>query len=157
MVKNNGHIFEEEFKKSIPFFIYSKKLKVAQFYKNGGNEGDYLVYYKPNLFIFELKSHLGKSIPFEALRENQIKGLVRVKGNIDGAKVGFIFNFRDLEETFYLSAYDVANYMETADRKSFPIEWVREQGIKIEQERIRVRYRYNISKLLQDICEEELY
>lgn len=151
MASNNGHIFEQEFKASSPEGVYIKKLKVSGMnYKGNGNEGDFLVYQYPNLFIFELKSHKGKSIPFNKLRDVQIKGLNSLS-TLQGVKTGFIFNFRDLEETYFIFTEDIVNFMVDSDRKSFPIEWVAEIGIPLEHKKARTRYKYNILKLLYDI------
>lgn len=149
---NNGHIFEQEFKKSVPERVYIKKLKVSGMnYKGNGNEGDYLLYSYPNLFIFELKSHKGKSIPFDKLRVNQIQGLDEIANTIPGTITGFIFNFRDLEKTYYVRVNDIIEYMLSGERKSFPIEWVEKIGIKIEHKKARTRYTYNILKLLSEL------
>lgn len=151
MTKNNGHIFEDEFRKSVPEGVYFKKLKVSgQNYKGGGNEGDFLIYLYPNLYILELKSHKGKSIPFDCLRENQIKGLDFLT-TVGGVKCGFIFNFRDLEETYFIDIKKIVKFIKEGKRKSFPIEWVREEGILIEQKKLRVRYRYNLHKFLSEV------
>ena len=154
MGSNNGHIFEQEFKKSIPKGVYIKRLKVSGMnYKGNGNEGDYLVYLFPHLFIFELKSHKGKSIPFDNLRDNQLKGLKGLK-IIPGVKTGFIFNFRDLEKTYFIEIDKVINFMRNGERKSFPIEWVESEGIRVGHKKARTRYTYDLHKLLQDIKEE---
>lgn len=151
MASNNGHIFEQEFKKSAPEGVYIKKLKVSGMnYKGGGNEGDYLVYQFPNLYIFELKSHKGKSIPFDRLREVQIKGLTAL-GKIPGVKTGFIFNFRELEKTYFIHTEHIISYMTSGERKSFPIEWVEEVGVRLEHKKARTRYTYNLLKLLSEI------
>lgn len=151
MASNNGHIFEQEFKKSVPENVYIKKLKVSGMnYKGNGNEGDFLVYQYPQLYIFELKSHKGKSIPFDKLRINQIQGLDKLQ-NIPGVITGFIFNFRDLEKTYFIKVNDIIEYMLSGERKSFPIEWVESIGIKIEHKKARTRYTYNILKLLSEL------
>lgn len=155
MAQNNGHIFEQEFKNSIPFQVYCKRLKSGGMnYKNVNNEGDFLLYSSPNLFLFELKSHKGKSIPFDKLRDNQVNKLYEYT-NIKGVICGFIFNFRDIEETYYISAVDIFNYMRDSDRKSFPVDWCREVGIKILQQKKRTRYTYNLDLLLYRLMEEE--
>lgn len=151
MAKNSGHIFEQEFKKSIPEGVYCKKLAVAgSNYRGSGNEGDFLVYKYPRLYVFELKSHKGKSVPFSKIRENQLKGLELVR-YIPGIESGIIFNLRDLEATYYVPIREVLEYIASGDRKSFPIEWMELKGIRLEQRKARTRYTYNILKLLSDI------
>lgn len=150
-MRKSGHIFEDEFKKSMPDYVYCKKLQVSGMnYKGGGNEADFLVYLYPNLYLFELKSHKGKSIPFECIRDGQLLGLYRLS-DFGGIFGGFIFNFRDVERTFYLSIDKVYSFMLESDRKSFPISWCESYGIELEQKKLRTRYKYNVEKLLNDI------
>ena len=152
-MKNNGHVFEQEFKNSVPIYMYSKKLKVSGMnYKGGGNECDYLVYSKPNLFLFELKSHKGKSLPFEKIRENQLIGLSNYS-RLDGVVSGVIINFRDYEKTLYIPIRDLIVFMSTTERKSIPIEWCEEHGVLVEQKKLRTRYKYDIEKLISEIKE----
>lgn len=153
--KNGGHIFEAEFKNSVPPYMYVKKLKVSGMnYKGGGNEGDFLLYQYPNLFIFELKSHKGISIPFDVIRESQLKGLYDLNV-LDGVICGFVFNFRDLEETYFIDISKVIDFIDKGERKSFPISWVKDNGILIDQKKKRVRFNYDIKKLVDQLKEVE--
>ena len=66
----------------------------------------------------------------------------------DGIYAGFIINFRDLEETYYLTVEEVISYMKNADRKSIPVEYCRENGVQIPQKKKRTRYSYDMSYFL---------
>ena len=150
-MRNNGHIFEEEFKNSVPDYLYCKRLQVTGMnYRGTGSEADFLIYLYPNLYLFELKSHKGKSIPFSCIRDSQLIGLSKAS-SFGGVYGGFIFNFRDLERTFYIPIERVYAYMLQDDRKSFSITWCEIVGIEVSQKKIRTRYVYNIEKLLNDI------
>ena len=107
MAKDKGKEFEEDLKKSIPpeYYIERYKDDTAGFY-GVSNPADYRIYRKPYLFLFELKSHKGKSLPFSCIRDNQIQGMYKAHLT-DGIYAGFIINFRDLEETYYLTVGDV--------------------------------------------------
>lgn len=148
MAKDKGKQFEIDIKKSFPpdFYIERYKDDTAGFY-GVSNPADFRLYKYPHLFLFELKSHKGKSIPFTCIRENQIKGLV-IAGNHLGIYAGFIFNFRDLEETYYVNADAVLNFMIRSERKSIPVDWCRENGNKIEQTLKRTRYSYDMKSFL---------
>lgn len=148
MAKGIGKIFEEEIKASFPpdFYVERYKDDTAGFY-GVSNPADYRLYKYPYTFLIELKTHKGKSIPLEKIRDNQIKGLVKA-GNYLGIYAGFLFNFRDLEETYYIPADTVLYFILQGERKSIPVEWCRENGIKIEQYKKRTRYTYDLGKWL---------
>lgn len=111
------------------------------------NPCDFILYKTPNIYLLELKSHKGKSIPFGALQAYQIESLHRYS-QMDGVVAGFIFNFRDMSETYFVDATLVYQFYHTGERKSFSLEWTREHGLLIRQELKRTRYRYDLSNLL---------
>lgn len=143
--KGIGKIFEEEIKASFPPGYYVERYKddTAGFY-GVSNPADFRLYRYPYTFLLELKTHKGSSIPFSRIRDSQITGM-RKAVEYKGIYGGFIFNFRDLEETYYIAVLDAVFYMANADRKSFPVEWVRKAGVKIEQSKKRVRYVYDMA------------
>ena len=61
---------------------------------------------------------------------------------------GFIINYRDLEETYYIAVQDMVDFINSKERKSIPVEWCRDNGIRIEQTKKRTRYTYDLSKWL---------
>ena len=140
--KGIGKIFEEEIKASFPSGYYVERYKddTAGFY-GVSNPADYRLYRYPYVFLLELKTHKGKSIPFDKIRDSQITGMRKAIEH-KGIYGGFIFNFRDLEETYYIALSDVIFYKANSYRKSFPVEWVRSAGVKIEQTKKRIRYSY---------------
>lgn len=113
------------------------------------NPCDYIIYKHPFVYLWELKSHKGKSIPFSAIREQQLCKLTVIKQK--GVSCGFIFNFRDLNETYWVEAKKIKGIMEEGERKSISVEWCRTEGIKIEQRLKRTRYWYNVTELLAEI------
>jgi recombination protein U len=148
MAKSIGKVFEEEIKASIPpdFYIERYKDDTAGFY-GVSNPADYRLYKYPYLFLIELKTHKGKSIPIDKIRDNQLKGLYKAV-QYKGVYGGFIINFRDLEETYYIAVQDMIAFITSTERKSIPIEWCRDTGVRIEQTKKRTRYTYNLSKWL---------
>ena len=81
-----------------------------------------------------------------------------------GVYCGFLINYRDLEETYYITfnalvtEYYILNDEEEYEvkpngRKSIPVEWCRENGVRISQQKKRVRYTYDLSRVLG----EDLY
>lgn len=149
MAENIGKIFEAEIKASFPsdFFVERYKDDTAGFY-GVSNPADYRIYKYPYTFLLELKTHRGKSIPIDKIRPNQIQGMLKAVHH-DGVYGGFILNYRDLEETYYISVNAMIGYITGTDKKSIPVDWCRYNGVKIEQIKKRVRYSYNLSKWLE--------
>lgn len=145
MAKDAGKIFEEEIKASIPpdFYVERYKDDTAGFY-GVSNPADYRLYKYPYTFLLELKTHKGKSLPLAKIRENQIKGMAKAY-RYSGIYAGFIINFRDLEETYYIPVMDIIIFINSKERKSIPVEWCRNHGIRIEQTKKRTRYTYDMS------------
>lgn len=163
--KNEGKCFEEDIKSSIPpeFYIERYKDDTAGFC-GVSNPADYRLYKYPLTFLWELKSHKGKSIPLAKIRESQLKGMKKASV-YKGIYCGFILNFRDLEETYYITFEElVAKYyivnekleyeVKPEERKSIPVEWCREVGIRIEQKKKITRYTYDLSKWLGGYYED---
>ncbi len=160
MPDNIGKIFEAEIKASIPYDFYVERYKddTSGFY-GVSNPADFRVYKYPLTFLWELKSHKGQSIPLSKIRGSQLKGMAKAD-RYTGVYCGFLLNFRDLEETYYISFSVLAGTFyiktETGDieinptgRKSIPVSWCREYGIQIAQRKKRVRYSYNLADLLR--------
>ena len=67
----------------------------------------------------------------------------------EGVYGGFLINFRELEETYYITVQDVIQFTQTEERKSIPVEWCRDHGVNIEQKKKRVRYSYDLESWLR--------
>lgn len=148
MAENIGKIFEQEIKASFPddYFIERYKDDTAGF-KGVANPADYRLYKYPFTFLIELKTHRGKSIPISKIRPNQIQGMYKAV-KFMGVHGGFILNYRDYEETYYVSVQAMVDFIQNAKRKSIPIGWCRAYGERIEQTKKRVRFTYNLKKWL---------
>lgn len=159
---DEGKRFEQDIKKSIPpeFFVERYKDDTAGF-KGVANPADFRLYNYPYTFLWELKSHKGKSIPLSKIRNSQLKEMRKAEPYW-GVFCGFLLNYRDLEETYYIAFRDLVNkyyilndegeYEPKPDgRKSIPVEWCREYGVRIPQTIKRVRYTYGLDKLSREI------
>jgi recombination protein U len=150
-LSNEGKKFEDDFKNSIPKdIIYARLKDDTMKFKNVVNVCDYILYQYPYIYPLELKSHKGKSIPFDCIREEQASGLFKWSAR-KGVKAGFIFNFRDTDETYFVDAVSVKQFMEAGERKSFPIEWCKTHGRRIIQNKLRTRFRYELNKFLDEV------
>lgn len=158
MPKNEGKKFEENIKKSVPkeCWLYRFKDGTGNFAgeKNqnvrfqASNICDFLTMTNEYLFLLELKSHQGSSIGFNCIRDNQLKEMTNIEHK--KIKAYFILNFRDKEKTYAIEAKELKEYIETAERKSIPFDWCRQNGIEIESEKKKVHYRYNLEKFFEE-------
>lgn len=163
--KDEGKLFEGDIKASIPpeFFIERYKDDTAGF-KGVANPADFRLYKYPNTLLWELKTHKGKSIPLSKIRSSQLNGMRKAK-RYRGVYCGFLLNYRELEETYYVPFNDLvyAYYCEVLNakgvyeytpkpkgRKSIPVDWCREYGIRIFQTKKRVRYFYDLEEFLDE-------
>ena len=154
-MKNEGKRFEEDFIKSLHPETWRLRLQDAGGWSNGNNTRftisnpcDFIVHDGITLYMLELKSHKGKSIPFSCMK--QAEGLFLHCGH-DNVIPGFILNFRDLEETYFLKADFVWLFMQESGRKSIDIKTCRESGTLITQNKVRVRYRYNFEDSIKKL------
>lgn len=148
--KNLGKVFEKEFKDSVPDNVYLERYKddTSGFY-GVSNPADFRLYVFPMLILLELKTHKGKSLPLAKIRENQLKGMLKAVEHY-GVYGGYLVNFRDLEETYFLSVGYVENFYYDGERKSIPVEYFREHGIRIPQEKKRTLYKYDLREWLSE-------
>lgn len=160
MPTNLGKVFEAEIKASIPSDFYVERYKDDTSGFHGvSNPADFRLYRYPLTFLLELKSHKGKSIPLAKIRNSQLKGMEKANTH-KGIYCGFILNFRDIEETYYITFSElVSEYYIKGDkgeflikpdgRKSIPVDWCREYGTQIAHTKKRVRYSYNLDEWLR--------
>lgn len=162
MPKNEGKKFEEDFKKSCDstdgVFFYRLKDGSASWGGNdktrfqAKNDFDNFIYSIHGLCLLELKSTLGKSLPLGNIKQSQIDGLNKAANkNIDKLYAGFIINYRDCEETYYISVQQLNDFINKNERKSIPIDFCRDNGLKLSGEKLKVRYRYNIDEFIKNI------
>lgn len=157
--KDAGKLFEQDIRASIPqgFFIERYKDDTAGF-KGVANPADFRIYKYPFTFLWELKTHKGKSIPLSKIRNSQLKEMGKASPYY-GVCCGFILNYRELEETYYIPFVYLVNVyyllsnegeyeVKQDGRKSIPVEWCRENGARIPQTKKRVRYTYDLRGVL---------
>ena len=144
--KNMGKVFEKEFKDSVPADCFFERYKddTSGFY-GVSNPADFRLYKFPVLILLELKTHKGKSLPLAKIRPAQLSGMLKAV-NYLGVYGGYLVNFRDLEETYFLSVGDVENFYKAGERKSIPVEFFREHGFRIPQQKKRTLYKYDLSE-----------
>lgn len=165
-MKNRGKIFEDNFKRSVPEEILYERFKDGTANFNGNmnnnvrfqakNVCDCFVYDGSILLYLELKSHKGKSVPLNCIRENQTKELLK-RQEYKNTIAGLLIEFSDLERVFYINIRDFNNFINDSNnnRKSIPFEWCRDVGIEVEIKKLRTNYRYNVKKMYEDIINRD--
>lgn len=145
-----GKRFEKDIQDSVPAEVYCYRLKDdGMNFLGVANVCDFIVYKYPFLHLWELKSHKGKCIPFSAIREQQLIMLNKIDQK--GVSTGFILNFRDWGETYWVETRKVQRLKGIEGKKSISLDWCRAEGIKVEQTLKRTRYFFDIPKLLSEL------
>ena len=145
---NPGKQFEKDFKASVlddQFFLRLNDAggwsKSSDLRFTPSSLCDCILFTSPILYLFELKSHTGRSIPQSALK--QVDALAKI--NNVGTFPAFVCNFRDYNETYIIGAVYVQE--ELLKRKSLSLDTCRELGTMIPQNKLRVHWRYDLSVL----------
>ena len=149
---NNGKRFEQDFKKSVPKSVYYYRFRDGT--SAWGNQEntrfqatnlcDCLLYNRGQLHLLELKSYKSTSLPFTAIRKNQIEGLL--SASQFGINAGFVIKLNG--ETYYIDVESVDQFIKTSDRKSIPLKFLQDNGIFIPRVKLKVNYRYDIGVML---------
>ena len=166
IAKNIGKVFEQNFKKSVPdnIFYYRPPDAASSFGSNSNlrfsakSPCDCFMFNGKVLYTLELKSVGTKSISFE--REKTDKGIIH-KHQIDNLLKfstynnvisGFLFDFRLSNRTYFCMIEEFENMINHLDKKSFNekdlYEWC--NPVEIEKKKLKVNYRYNVGKFLED-------
>jgi len=145
---NPGKHFEKDFKASILGDQFFLRLPDGGGWSNAENTRftpsnlcDCILFTGKILYLLEMKSHKGKSIPDSALKQVEPLASINTLHTIPA----FLCNFRDVGETWLIEAETVRAELE--ERKSLSIQTCREFGLHIPQKKLRVRWRYDLSVL----------
>lgn len=164
--KNVGKVFEDNWKKSCPnwLFVYrppdasqsfnmSSKLRFSN-----KSPCDYFLYNGERLWTIELKSVAGTSISFEREKEDNgvihfyqvenLKNFSEYKNIISG----FLVDFRGSDNTYFLNIKEWDDLINSIDKKSFNETDLLKfaNPVLIDKKKLKVNYRYNVEKFLID-------
>jgi len=147
--KNPGKDFEQDIRASFPSDCFVERYKddTAGFH-GVHNPADFRVYKYPYTYLIECKSHKGKSLPFAKIGEKQLEAMLRAV-NYPGIYGIYLINFRELEETYWIAAVYIDQYIKSGERKSIPVDFCKRYGMRIPQRKKRVRYAYNLENFLR--------
>lgn len=164
---NLGKEFEKQFKESskglfllrIPDSAIGFNVQASTQRFAGKTPYDFLLYKRPTLYALELKSTGTTSISFKGsspmIKSHQIKELNRAKSQ--GAKAGFIFNFRKTNHTYYvpIEVFEAITNFGMSAKSSINendiLDWqMTHDIITIPQRLKKVNYSYDLSVLFKE-------
>lgn len=157
---NTGKRFEQNFRISVPEGIYFFRFRDNSSSWGGNNAVrftysnicDCMLYDGNYLYLLELKSTKGSSLPFTNIRKNQLEELLKAS-KYKNIVAGFIINFSTKDRCFFLSIDNAIEFINTTSRKSFPIDYLELHGIEIEVIKKKVNSTYNVNKFIENIRE----
>lgn len=165
---NAGKVMERQWRKSamrVPNLYYHRMNDgTATFYGGQGQTGvrfqkenpyDCFMFLCPCLYLIELKSHKGGSIPLNAIRNVQLLNLSAVK-DVDGIEAGFVVHFVDKGECWFADGWKVREFAETTERKSIPLAWFQENGVRIGLVEKRTNTEYDVSGMIADLADRRV-
>jgi penicillin-binding protein-related factor A (putative recombinase) len=120
------------------------------------NPYDIVIFKSPIYIIAELKSGKQKSFSLDEkiIKTHQIKNLNKYK-DYKNTFCGFIFNFANYDnQTFFLHINDFNNYVLNSTQKSLPLVYCQKHGIEIKNTIKKVKFKYDIDKLFEDIIQK---
>ena len=155
---NKGKQFEQDFQKSVPKGVYCLRLTDSSPAGFGGNDNmrfsiqspyDFILF-NGQMFALELKSTKQKSISFAGsgplIKPHQIKELT--KAHKHGVTAGLLLNFQEIA-TYFIPIDKFNSYVATTTRKSVPICVCNELGYEIPMKKLKVNFRYDLTRLLK--------
>ena len=156
---STGKDFEKDIKESVPAGVFFYRFRDGTSSWGGDQEltrfqaknmCDCMLFDGAKCYFLELKSHKGKSLPFSAIRDNQLKELsaAAVYKNV---VAGFLVNFSDLEKTYFCKVDDVMYFKAHEERKSIPVAWFVDWGKEIKGRKLKVHYRWNLKEWMDGI------
>lgn len=160
---NSGKRFEQNWKKSIPKDIFYYRFRDGSS-SWGGNDKvrfqqtnicDCLMFDGDYLYLLELKSTKGKSLPFNNIKEHQIKDLLYAS-EYANTICGLVIEFSKLSECYFAEISQFKKFYDSANRKSISIDYLRKNGIKIGVEKKKINSKFDIKNFIKEVVEKEI-
>ena len=161
-MKNLGKKFEDNWRESVPDNVFFYRFRDSSGAWGGNNQlrftpsniADNLLFYNGCLFLNELKSHKGKSIPLDKIignktKEKQIEDLYEAN-RYNNVFSNLIVFFSDEERCFALDIENFLFFMQDNEGKSIPIEYFEGMAREIKVEKLKTNYRFDIKEWLGD-------
>jgi recombination protein U len=156
---NQGKVFENNFKASIPTDTYYLRLHDSSVGFDIENSTqrfalqspyDCILYRNGKMFALELKSVQNGAISFSGvspkIKRHQIDELI--KAAQFGIISGLVLNFRNTENTYFLPIAHFEFFRQNSTKKSFNEKDVEGISVKLPHRKLKVNYRYDITNLV---------
>jgi recombination protein U len=165
-MKNQGKLFEEDFKASVPKNVYYLRLHdpATSFLSNQTdsdhktmrfslkNPYDAVLCKNGQMYCVELKTVGGASASFfgktPVIKVRQVESLLSAKQK-GGARAYLVIRFRRFQETYAIEPERFLAWMCQTNRKSLPISTARSIGIRLPEKKRRTRFRFDLSPLFE--------
>ena len=157
---NSGKRFEQNWKNSIPKDIFYYRFRDGSS-SWGGNDKvrfqqtnicDCLMFDGDYLYLLELKSTKGKSLPFNNIKKHQIDDLLWAS-EYANTICGLVVEFSDLTGCYFIEIGRFKAFYDSTNRKSIPIDCLRKNGIKIGTEKKKINSKFDVKKFINDVIE----
>lgn len=157
---NSGKRFEQNWKNSIPKDIFYYRFRDGSS-SWGGNDKvrfqqtnicDCLMFDGDYLYLLELKSTKGKSLPFNNIKKHQIDDLLWAS-EYANTICGLVVEFSDLTGCYFIEIGRFKAFYYSTNRKSIPIDYLRKNGIKIGTEKKKINSKFDVKKFINDVIE----
>lgn len=132
-----GKAFEKDFANSCPEEFMLVRLKDGKGY--GMNPCDFILLTPYKGIMLELKTTKEKRLARSNIRDHQLE-ILSMADKLDITSY-FVVNFREFDETYLLPAGRAKDYFNTG-KKSIPIDWFRENTVRVPQIKKRTRSWY---------------
>ena len=154
---NSGKKFEQCFRKSVPSHVFYYRLKdSSNTWSNGNtrftltNACDVVMFDGSILYLLELKSTKGKSLPLKNIKDHQISDLLAFS-HFKNVLCGLVIEFSECNTCYFIEISLIDKFKKEANRMSIPIDYCQNNGIKIDLKRLRVNVKLDIDKFIQEI------
>ena len=148
---NKGKKFENNFIKSLPDWIFYYRLRDAWWWSNWTNTrftisniADFIVFNWQRLYILELKTTKGKSLPLWNIKDSQIQWMLKAS-EYDNVEPYIIINYSEHNITYMIHIWNIVEFIKKEERKSIPINRAECFWIEIEWTKLRTNYRYDLT------------
>lgn len=158
---NRGKDFEQKFKEQMQAgFDITRLADNTAGYMGGRNICDFIAYFYPFLFYFELKTTKGNTLPFSNITQNQFEGLIE-KEQVEGVGAGIVVWYLEHDKTYFVSA-GLLKQLKAEGRKSLNIKEIRNRAsrfeigeyfkcFEIQGTKKRVFFDYDVQKFKQNL------
>jgi recombination protein U len=136
---NNGKLFETKLTKSIPNEYFLLRLKDAGGWGKAEttrftvkNACDFILYAENKLFLLELKSHKGKSLPFSCVSAFQMKSFEKYSSlGAIGVHCYFLIEFSEHSMNYLVNFTELNKFITSTEKKSISMLECSNIGTKI--------------------------